>query len=72
MTTASNALAALIGESDSSGSKERHAAASILLRVVMGNSAKAVLSDRTAVIGPRSAHIVVREIKAIIEEYGIR
>ena len=72
MTTASNALAALIGESVSTGSKERHAAVSILLRVVMGNSAKAVLSGRTAVIGPRSAHVVVREIKAIIEKYGIR
>ena len=72
MTTASNALAALIGESDSTGSMERHAAASILLRVVMGNSAKAVLSGHTAVIGPRSAHIVVREIKAIIEKYDIQ
>ena len=72
MTAASNALTALIGESDSPGSKERHAAASILLRVVMGNSAKAVLSGQTAVIGPRSAHIVAREIKAIIEKHGIR
>jgi ABC-type uncharacterized transport system ATPase component len=72
MTTAHNALAALIGEADATGSKERHAAVSILLRVVMGDSAKAVLSDHTAVIGPRAAHIVAREIEAIIEKHGIR